>query len=163
MAELPTIADRLDRGQNVLVATPSSEPAETLCRELLETAADLTGLLAITYDRTADEVIEMYCRNGQKSSPERVAVVDIDSENRLVEELPDTEPSGVEMGTTLVSHPANLTEIGATVTQLLSEFEAEELQLIGYFDSLTPLVTFTDSKRAHRFLHTFTTHLTTAR
>lgn len=160
-------ADRSGRGgledaSNVLVLSSTLDDAarrsyfETL---LPERPAD-ADVLAIDYRQTPAQWIEEWKRNvGDR--PQSCTIVSLDETRGSAAALgPSASPTFGRDTVTTVESPGDLTGLGITVSEYLSEHTGSRTFVT--FDSLTILLQYVDLQRAFRFLHVLSNRVRTA-
>lgn len=130
-------SDLADAG-NVLVLCErlDSDGRVSYLEELV--APDLTNLLVVSFDGDPEQWLADWDRVGER--PERAVL--IEESEREGEDRP-----GVER---LVEEPADLTGLGITVSERLTDWSGGSLLI---FETLTVLLEHVELKRAFRFLH----------
>lgn len=164
---LAETADRSGRGgledaSNVLVLSPTLDDAarrsyfETLLPER-PTDADV---LAIDYRQTPAQWIEEWERN-VGARPRSCTIVSLDeTRGSAAASGPSVSTSFGRNTVTSVESPGDLTGLGITVSEYLSEHAGPGTFVT--FDSLTILLQFVELQRAFRFLHVLSNRVTTA-
>lgn len=135
MAEIHT---QLNGAANVLLAEPSIGGGRDVCTSLLVDEASESSVLFVTFTRQASDCVAQL--DGESVGNIGVITVgdtsaDVDDETVVTE---------------TVSTPNDLTGLGISIGQFLSEFDN---QVLVCFDSLTSLLQYVDIQTAYEFLH----------
>ncbi|WP_135364823.1 DUF7504 family protein [Halosimplex halophilum] len=134
--------------RTVLLSAPSMTGGEAeACTDLLipSNPADATALW-VTFRGDATDCVDQWVgETGERPADATVVVVG---------ESPGSRPDGVAVEH--VSSPSDLTGLGITIGELLSEWETPPAVC---FDSLTAMLQYVDVETAYEFLHAITGQL----
>ncbi|RBI62437.1 hypothetical protein DMJ13_11270 [halophilic archaeon] len=150
---------------NVLVRTPAiATDGDTNVLEFLTaTPPEKTNVLIISYVRSADEWTRSWLDHAGEH-PANLGIVQVGETMRSVarsQASSSTAPTPNVLAT--VGNPSNLTELGITISEYLTDWDDNPYETSICFDSLTALLQYTDSVRtAFRFLHTLVGRVQTA-
>lgn len=139
-----SLSDRVDDAATTLVCAPSTG-SENRCPGFMSAATGHT--MWVTYSRSPSACIEEY-RATATAESESLSVIAV-GDMATVESPPD------DVTVESVSAPEDLTGLGITLSQLLSDHE----QATVCFDSLTVLLQYVDHETAYEFLNAVTGHL----
>jgi hypothetical protein len=132
---------------NALVHQVPEESPET-CGRLLS-VFDPVNVLGVAIEHDPAHYVRI-CEQESSLDSSRLAVVDVTPSGR-------TPPPGVRVET--VGDAEDLTGIGIAVTQLVKQAARSDVPTVVCFDSLTPLLQYSDVERCYRFLDTTTSRL----
>jgi hypothetical protein len=143
--EAPDVPDGYSA--NALLLGPSGEPGEGhVCGELLSLFGEVNVLgVAIQHDRS---YYERVWSERFEDAPARLGVVEVGAEGSVAAGNVRT-----------VATPGDLTGIGITVTDFIKRWADAEEPTVVCFDSLTPLLQYTEQERVYRFLDVTTRRL----
>lgn len=149
-AEAEDLGEAVGDASNVLLLAPTFAPGrEKWCTALLDHAADESGAVLYVGDVVPGDVVDSW--RGRESSPERLVLVVL-GDTRSSGETPATI-GGTEVGIRTVETPGNLTKIGVELNEVLTDSAEQGLDVTVCFDSLTPLIKYSDVEKVYRFLH----------
>jgi len=136
------IHEQLDGTTNVLLAEPPMGQGRDVCSSLLLDRHPEPSVLFVTYTRSPADCLAQL--DGHD-----------DIENVGVITVGDGSTAGVddEVVTESVSTASDLTGLGITIGQFLSEWDAP---VVVCFDSVTSMLQYVDVKTAYEFLHAIT-------
>lgn len=134
MEKIPT---QLDGATNVLLEEPSIGGSRDVCTSLLVDAS-APNVLFVSFTRQASACVEQL----DGKSVDNVGVITVGDGSAAVEDETVT--------TETVSTPNDLTGLGITIGQFLSEFDGRVLVC---FDSLTSMLQYVDVPTTYEFLH----------
>ncbi|MFT4946652.1 MAG: hypothetical protein ACI8TL_000888 [Natronomonas sp.] len=134
MEKIPT---QLDGATNVLLEEPSIGGGRDVCTSLLVDAS-APNVLFVSFTRQASACVEQL----DGKSVDNVGVITVGDGSAAVEDETVT--------TETVSTPNDLTGLGITIGQFLSEFDGRVLVC---FDSLTSMLQYVDVPTTYEFLH----------
>lgn len=146
MCDLP--AEICESG-TTLLCSPSMHGGDSggsICRALLGDQGDERAVLWITYTRSPSACVESFPDGVGDPSFSIIAVGETATT--------DTDALG-DVSVETVSAPADLTGLGITLSQMLSETDDVTL----CFDSLSALLQYVDRETAYEFLHAVTGQL----
>jgi hypothetical protein len=140
------LTDAVGTAGTTLVCAPSMG-TDSGCLEFLSTADEDTTVLWVTFTRSPSACIEQY-RAAETADGASLSVIAVgDTANGA------TTDGDVTVQT--VSTPEDLTGLGITLSQTLSDHE----DIVLCFDSLTVLLQYVDHETAYEFLNAVTGHL----
>ncbi|WP_135855069.1 DUF7504 family protein [Halorussus salinus] len=151
--------------KNVLVHVPPLDDkgdAATL-GFLTQTPPRETNVLVISYIRSADEWLRTWLDYAGES-PAHLGIIRVGETTRSAttasaSDSPSHSPSVIET----VANPRNLTDLGITISEYISDWDENPYQTCVCFDSLTALLQYTENvQTAFRFLHTVVGRVKTA-
>jgi hypothetical protein len=134
MEKIPT---QLDGATNVLLEEPSIGGSRDVCTSLLVDGS-APNVLFVSFTRQASACVEQL----DGKSVDNVGVITVGDGSAAVEDETVT--------TETVSTPNDLTGLGITIGQFLSEFDGRVLVC---FDSLTSMLQYVDVPTTYEFLH----------
>lgn len=138
MAGIPTA---LDGATNILLEEPSIGGGRDVCTSLLLDEASKPNVLFVTFTRQASACVAQV--DGE--SVDNVGVITVGDASAAVEDDAVVTES--------VSTPSDLTGLGISIGQFLSEFDDRVLVC---FDSLTSMLQYVGIQTAYEFLHAIT-------
>jgi hypothetical protein len=138
MAGIPT---QLDGATNILLEEPSIGGGRDVCTSLLVDEASEPNVLFVTFTRQASACVDQL----DGASVGSVGVITVGDASASVEDE--------SVVTETVSTPSDLTGLGISIGQFLSEFDDGVLVC---FDSLTSMLQYVDFETAYEFLHAIT-------
>lgn len=144
---------------NVLLLAPSLSTAEEeACINFL-TFLDISqeNILSVTFTQTAQDRLELWQTHVGDERPARAGIVSVGEPTRSASSQRTTSrqpPESISIDT--ISDPADLSRLGITIENYLSEWAENENQTVICFHSLTPLLQYADRERVFRFLHLLT-------
>ena len=138
MAGIPT---ELDGATNILLEEPSIGGGRDVCTSLLVDEASEPNVLFVAFTRQASACVAQL--DGE--SVDNVGVITVGDASAAVEDDAVVTES--------VSTPSDLTGLGISIGQFLSEFDDRVLVC---FDSLTSMLQYVDVQTAYEFLHAIT-------
>lgn len=138
---MENIHDQLGGTTNVLLAEPPMGQGRDVCTALLCDQQREPNVLFVTYTRSAADCVAQLDGHGDLGEIGVVTVGDASPETR----------EGVITET--VSSPSDLTGLGITIGQFLSEWDSP---VFVCFDSLTSMLQYVDVTTAYEFLHAIT-------
>lgn len=144
---------------NVLLLAPAlSESEDEACIDLL-TIRDISheNVLSVTFTQTAQDRLELWETHVGEDLPAQAGIISVGEHTRSTS-TSRTSPSQTPGAITIdaVSDPADLTGLGISLTNYLSEWSENGNQTVVCFHSLTPLLQYADLQRVFRFLHVLT-------
>lgn len=148
------VRERIAGEPNVLFLAPTmSGVGPDACADCFvgEAVGD-ARVLAISYTRSADEVLESW-RNQSGGTPEALAVVTVGEMTRSAAVSAGTPEVGETTAVESLESPDDLTGLGIVIGQQLTRWEDGDEPVYLCFDSLTVLLQYVDLQRAFRFLH----------
>jgi len=160
------IPDSFEPGDSLLVLASSfavSDPKT--CSDLL--TPDREGenhVLCVTFTRSPEDHLVNWRRHG--NLPEHASFVNVDASARQMDAFQksgdDIDRDDVDVTTSGIFSPENLTRLGVRVTECLEELadDVEDRQIVFCFDSITTLLQYVELDQAFRFLHVVTERLT---
>ncbi len=138
---MENIHDQLEETTNVLLAEPPMGQGRDVCTSLLCDQQPAPSVLFVTYTRSAADCVAQLDGHDDLDKVGVVTVGDASPEAR----------DGVVTET--VSSPSDLTGLGITIGQFLSEWDGP---VFVCFDSLTSMLQYVDVNTAYEFLHAIT-------
>jgi len=144
---------------NVLLLAPAmSKSEDEVCVDLM-TVRDIKheNVLSVTFTQTAEDRLELWQTHVGDDLPAQAGIVTIGEQTRSAStsrNSPSKTPGPITIDT--VSDPADLTGLGISLTNYLSEWSQNSNQTVVCFHSLTPLLQYADLQRVFRFLHVLT-------
>ena len=149
-----------DPGTNVLLLSPALEPAGRQACGALSTGSRSTGrdVLVVTFTDTPDDVIQRLRSQVTATAPSKIGIISVGDSTRSATATDGGGPTGPVAISTL-SSPGDLTGMGITITEQLSDWVGDGNQIAICFDSLSMLLQYADIDRAFRFLHVITGRL----
>jgi hypothetical protein len=144
---------------NVLLLAPAlSDSEDEACIDLL-TIADISqeNLLSVTFTQTAQDRLELWHTHAGDDLPAQAGIITVGEQTRSTSasrSSPSQTPGPITIDA--VSDPADLTGLGISLTNYLSEWAENNNQTVVCFHSLTPLLQYADLQRVFRFLHVLT-------
>lgn len=156
-ADRGVVAD-LDGASNVLVLSSAvdSTARASYFDALLPSRPASIDLLAIDYRRTPDACLDEWNRH-LGATPDRSTLVITDETPRSA--AATVSPQYGSNTVVTVENPADLTGIGITMSEYLTEHGGADTLVS--FDSLTALLQYVELQRAFRFLHVITSRIRT--
>lgn len=156
----PSLAAELRDYSNVFFLAPSlgnqgEEGCMSLCTLVPPAEA---SVLVITTTQTPDDRLDAW-RMYADELPEEMAFVDVGGTTRSAstgDASTAADGSGDEFPVETVSNPGNLTRIGVTASNVLSEWSGTDRRPVICFRSLTTLLQYSDVQEVFRFLHELT-------
>lgn len=157
----PTITDELGDSANVLLLTPTMDPADGEgCGHLLNVpTSDDVVYLSITLSEGPDDRLDVWRSYVSEETPVRSGFVTAGDQARSVAAFDGGAPTNVGPdGTRIesVSTPADLTGLGMKVSDLLEDLADGDQKVVVCFHTLTVLLQYVDLQKAFRFLHVLT-------
>ncbi|WP_440009840.1 DUF7504 family protein [Halomicrococcus sp. SG-WS-1] len=156
---------REDGSTNVLVHTPAiaADGDANVLEFLMATPPDKTNILIISYVRSPDEWTQSWLDHAGEH-PANLGIIQVGETTRS---MASTQASSATAPTpdvlATVGNPSNLTELGITISEYLTDWDENPHETAVCFDSLTALLQYTDSvQTAFRFLHTLVGRVQTA-
>ena len=144
------------RGRTVLLRGPTlSGPAdEAVYDALCGTDSAETDLLVVSYKRGPDAWLQEWARHvGER--PAGFDYVHVGGATRSAAATAGGT-GGHPLAATAVRDPADLTELGIRVSEIVERRGRSDRRLVVYFETLTSLLQFVELERAYRFLHVLT-------
>jgi len=133
---------------NALIHRPEETPITDICTRLIS-VFEPVNVLGIAIKRDPSYYIRL-CEQHDRLDPDRLAVIDVNPV--------DSEPrTDVKIET--VSDSNDLTGIGISATQLVKQAAGSEEPTVVCFDSLTPLLQYSEIQRCYKFLDVTTSRL----
>ncbi|MXR50326.1 hypothetical protein GRX03_01710 [Halovenus sp. WSH3] len=132
---------QLDGATNILLEEPSIGGGREVCTSLLVDGAAEPNVLFVTFTRQASVCVGQV----DDESVGNIGVITVGDASAEIED------SGVV--TESVSTPSDLTGLGISIGQFLSEFD-DHVSVC--FDSLTSMLQYVDVQTAYEFLHAIT-------
>lgn len=146
------LCERLRDASNVFLLAPTfSAGVDEQCHELLECGD------AVLYVVTGNGLDEYRDKWVGHDGPSRVGVISLGGPTRSASPT-DVQPDaadGVSVEFRSVESPGNLTKIGVELNGLLSAWTDEGIRTTVCFESLTPLIQYSDVEKVYKFLHVF--------
>ena len=144
---------------NVLLLAPSLSAAENeVCIDLLTLSdIDHENVLSVTFTQTAQDRLELWETHVGDDLPAQAGIITVGEQTRSTssQRPPPTHTPG-RIAIDAVSDPDDLTGLGISLTNYLSDWEENANQTVLCFHSLTPLLQYADLERVFRFLHVLT-------
>jgi hypothetical protein len=147
-AALDGQTDPVPEGYSANALVHASTGQNDTCGQLLS-VFDPINVLGVAIQHDPSHYLRI-CEERPTLDPSRLAVVDVNPSGRdppaeiRIETVPDAE---------------DLTGIGIAVTQLVKQAAQSDVPTVVCFDSLTPLLQYSDIERCYRFLDTTTNRL----
>jgi len=144
---------------NVLLLAPSLSTAEEeACINFLTfLGISQENILSVTFTQTAQDRLELWQTHVGDERPARAGIVSVGEQTRSASSQRTTSRQPPEsISIDAISDPADLTRLGITIENYLSEWAENENQTVICFHSLTPLLQYADRERVFRFLHLLT-------
>jgi len=152
-------SDGDEDASNVLLLAPAlSDSEDEACIDLL-TIADISheNVLSVTFTQTAQDRLELWHTHVGDDLPAQAGIITVGEQTRSTSasrSSPSRTPGPITID--VVSEPADLTGLGISLTNYLSEWAENNNQTVVCFHSLTPLLQYADLQRVFRFLHVLT-------
>ncbi len=150
------VRSRLEGVSSVLLLAPSlSDHEDDVCADLLEPEADrATNALWVSYTKPPDAQLRRW-RAAGGGTPAEVGIVSVDEASRSVSATTGTDsgPGFPSQPTETVTSPNDLTGLGITITEHLTEWNGNGNRTVMCFDSLTGMLQYVDLDTAYEFLH----------
>jgi len=146
------LCERLGDVSNVFLLAPTFSPGvDEQCHELLECGE------AILYVVTGNGLDEYYDEWVGTDGPSRVGVISLGGPTRSASPADPRSDAddGVAVEHRSVESPGNLTKIGVELNDMLSTWTDEGVRTTVCFESLTPLIQYSDVEKVYKFLHVF--------
>lgn len=145
------------RGDSALLLTPSQVPNvnEECVAAALPTNGRSIRTLTVSVNEPVDTVLEWWQQEGDIHCV-KTAVVTVGDRARSgtaaanAGEITNLSP---DIMTTSVSHADDFTGLGIAITSCLNAWGDPDEEIVLYFDSVTPLLHLSDTRRVFRFLH----------
>lgn len=138
MADMIT---QLENATNILLEEPPLGEGRDVCTSLLVEGVPEPSILFVSFTRNASDCVAQI----EGADVEDIGVITVGDSATAVDNQ--------AVATDNVSTPSDLTGLGISIGQLLSEFEGPVLVC---FDSLTSMLQYVDIKTAYEFLHAIT-------
>jgi hypothetical protein len=135
------IRTQLDGTTNILLEEPSIGGGRDICTSLLVDEMLESNVLFVTFTRQASACVAQL----DSESVEKIGVITVGDASAAVDDE--------TVVTETVSTPSDLTGLGISIGQFLSEFDDRVLVC---FDSLTSMLQYVDVQTAYEFLHAIT-------
>lgn len=116
-----------------------------------------TDLLLVTITKTPRDRMEAW-RQVHGTKPANYGIVSISDQRRSTAQTQSIPMRSSDQIRT-VSNPGDLTGIGIGITEFLSEWADNDNRPMVCFESLPPLLQYTDVQNVYRFIHHLTNHL----
>ena len=163
MSQLPErLFDLLGPGDNLLLLSPPFVTASPeACVDLLAPGeSGQENVLAVTYTKSPGDFLARWKQHGS-ASPAEATIINVETETRSAAPM-TADGSPVEQRATVsvehVSSPADLTDLGVTLTNQLDEWHAETpaRQTVACVHSVTSLLQYVDLEQTFKFLDVVT-------
>lgn len=141
----------------LLLGAALQAPVDPVCIDLV-TESQPDAILWITVTRSVDDKLRSWQERTEADLPDQVGVVDVGGQThfgRSSESVLDDHSVQVET----VSDPRDLTGLGIAVNTVLGKWADTDTQPVVCFDSITPLLQYSDLQRLFRFLHALSQHV----
>lgn len=132
---------QLNGATNILLEEPPLGQGRDTCTSLLADGVDRPNVLFVSFTRQASACVEQLSEETVGS----IGVITVGDASTAVDDE--------SVVTESVSTPSDLTGLGISIGQFLSEFDEPVLVC---FDSLTSLLQYVDVQTAYEFLHAVT-------
>lgn len=153
-----------DAANILLLASPMDTGVDEACLDLLMVdAPSQEDVLYITFTGTMNDRLSAWRNRVDGEPPAKVGLICVGEMTRSAASHSNVSRSSAgPVSITTISDPGDLTGIGITLNEYLSQWDGDGNRLVGCFDSLTSLLQYTDIDAAFRFLHVVTGRFTAA-
>ncbi len=161
-SELPPIDDDMGDATNVFLLAPSlGGGVSEACMSLASaTPPTETNLLAVSFTRQLDDWLDDWDELVGGPRPAQLVFLSIGNSMRgSVDEKGKLELDGGNIAVESVQGGGNLTRIGVTISQYLSDWQDQDRSVAFCFDSITPMLHYMEVQQVYRFLHQLTGQL----
>lgn len=149
--------------RNILFLSPSfHRPSEIACIDLLTARSHArTGVLMVTNVSMADECLRHWTTHADEW-PAKLKLITAGEFTRsaAVRRVSSSVTADIDVGT--ISSPGDLTGVGIEVTEQLSAWREENLDIVACIDSLTVLFQYASTERVYEFLYVLTRQMADA-
>lgn len=161
-SELPSIPEEMGDATNVFLLAPSLGSAVSeACMSLASAThpAD-TNLMAVSFTRQLDDFLDDWDELVDGPRPAELVYLSIGNSMRgSVGDKGELELDGGQITVESVQGGGNLTKIGVTISQHLSDWQAQDRSVSFCFESITPMLHYMEVQQVYRFLHQLTGQL----
>lgn len=147
----PGLCERLGDVSNVFLLAPTFSPGvDQQCRNLVDCGE------AVVYVVTGND-LESYVDRWQDSDgPDRVGILSLGGQTRSAAVSSGSgQADAIDVRHRQVESPGNLTKIGVELNELLTSWTEDGARLTVCFESLTPLIQYSDVEKVYKFMHVF--------
>lgn len=157
MASEPSLNGAGDEGNTLVLAPAIGEGSDEACGLLFDVANPASAnVLFVTLTGTADECVDRWYEDIAASTPANLGIVCVDESTRSASMAAGSGAQASLGGhVRTVGSPGDLTGIGVSISEFLSEW-AGAGETVACFDSITPLLQYTDTRRVFQFFHVLT-------
>lgn len=152
-------------GPNVLVQTSAMDATgDKTCLDFLtSTPPSQSNVLFVSYIRSPDDWIQTWLEY-TRERPATLGFIQVGETTRSVAAGQASDiTSQTDRVVQPVGNPGNLTELGITISERLTQWDANPHDTVICFDSITALLQYTDGvQTAFQFLHTLIGRIQTA-
>lgn len=143
---------------NVFVLAPTFTPdVEAWCSSLIDCASDRTEAVLYIASGPPSGHLERCRTNGSSGSLRRIGFLNLGGAGTPSgSSLDEVERDGVDVQIRSVESPGNLTKIGVELNEMLTDWADVDGAIAICFESLTPLIQYSDVENVYRFLHVLT-------
>lgn len=153
------LTDEVGDASNVFLLAPTFTPGvETWCSDLLVRASGESGATLYVGNRSPNSYIEKLQRHASSALPREIVFLTLGETKRSPsnEGGVATEHDDIDVVVRSVESPGNLTKIGVELNDVLTGWASTEAKVSICFESLTPLIQYSDVEKVYRFLHVLT-------
>lgn len=164
-ADRSPLLRRLGDATNILLlAPPIDSRSDEACMNLLTAAAPAhEDVLCVSLTRSATDRLKLWHTHVGDDAPANTGLVSVDGSIPSLTFHPEASPHvGDSVSIKTVSNPADLTGLGIALVEYITEWEADDNQIVACFHSITTLLQYTDLDCTFRFLNVCTKHFDAA-
>jgi hypothetical protein len=144
-------------GDILLLGAELQAPVDPVCIDLVAEAQP-DAILWITVTRSVEDKLRGWQQHTEAELPNQIGMVDVGGQTRLGRSS-ESVLDGHSVQIETVSDPRDLTGLGIAVNTVLGKWADTDTQPVVCFDSITPLLQYSDLQRFFRFLHAFSRHI----
>ncbi|PSQ09551.1 hypothetical protein BRC93_12505 [Halobacteriales archaeon QS_5_70_15] len=144
-------------GDILLLGAALHAPVDPVCIDLVAEAQP-DAILWITVTRSVDDKLRGWQQHPEAELPDQIGMIDVGGQTHLGRSS-ESVLDGHSVQIETVSDPRDLTGLGIAVNTVLGKWVDTDTRPVVCFDSITPLLQYSDLRRLFRFLHVFSQHL----
>ena len=149
--------------QTLLISPIDHEITNDACSRLLGEGTEERNVLFVTVVESAAERLEL-CHRRTRWPGGNVAIVEVGGHSDATSDVSRTTAGATDSSVTVrrIPNPSNLSKLGITTTQLLSEWEDDDRPVVVCVHTVSALQQYVDDQLLYQFLHMLKSRLDAA-